>query len=98
MHYIESGINKKKLVYIISGKDEAISKDILNDIGRGVTIVPAIGAYNQSPLRMLMVTMNTREYRQVLNIVKTHDKEAFMVTDTVSDVHGQGFTYEPGSV
>jgi uncharacterized membrane-anchored protein YitT (DUF2179 family) len=98
MHYIEFGMNKKKLVYIISGQSEAITRDILNGVGRGVTIVPAVGAYSQSPTQMLMVTINTREYRQVLNIVNSHDKEAFMVADTVSDVRGQGFTYEPGSV
>jgi uncharacterized membrane-anchored protein YitT (DUF2179 family) len=98
MHYIESGVNRKKLVYIISDKSDAISGDILNEIGRGVTIVPAIGAYNQNPIQMLMVTLGTRDHRQLLNIVNKYDREAFMITDTVADVHGRGFTYEPGSV
>jgi len=98
MHYIESGIKKKKIVYIISDKHELISKDILYEIGRGVTIVPAIGAYKQNPLQMLMVTLSMRDYRQLISIVNKYDKEAFMIADTVSDVHGRGFTYEPGSV
>jgi uncharacterized membrane-anchored protein YitT (DUF2179 family) len=98
MHYIESGMNKKKMVYVISEKNELISNDILYKVGRGVTIVPIIGAYRQNPMQMLMVTLNTRDYRQLLAIVNEHDREAFMITDTVSDVHGQGFTYEPGSV
>ena len=98
MHYIESGVNKKKMVYIISEKNELISNDILSEVGRGVTIVPAIGAYRQNPVKMLMVTLNTRDYRRLLSIVNKYDKEAFMITDTVTDVHGRGFTYESGSV
>jgi len=98
MHYIESGMNKKKMVYIISDKNKSIADDILHEIGRGVTILPAIGAYKQNPIQMLMVTINKRDYRQLLTVVNKYDKEAFMITSTVSDVHGKGFTYESGSV
>jgi uncharacterized membrane-anchored protein YitT (DUF2179 family) len=98
MHYIESGINKKKMVYIISRMHEQISGDILNEIGRGVTMIPAVGAYQKTPVQMLMVTLNRKNYQQLLTIVNKYDKEAFMITDTVSDVHGRGFTYESGSV
>jgi uncharacterized membrane-anchored protein YitT (DUF2179 family) len=98
MHYIESGMNKKKLVYIISEEHEAITNDIQTEVGRGVTIVPAIGAYRQNPVQMLMVTLNSRDHRQLLTIVNKYDKDAFMITDTVSDVHGRGFTYDSGSV
>jgi uncharacterized membrane-anchored protein YitT (DUF2179 family) len=98
MHYIESGLNRKKLIYIISDRHESIAHDILHEINRGVTIVPAIGAYNKNPLQMLMVTLNARDYRQVQTLVNKYDPEAFMITDTVSDVHGRGFTYDSGSV
>ena len=98
MSYLENGINKKKMVYIISRAHEAITQDILQNIGRGVTLIPSTGAYNKNEKPMLMVTLNTRDYQKLLVIVDSHDKEAFMITDTVSDVHGKGFTYEPGSV
>ena len=98
MDYIESGINKKKLVYIISDMNDRISNDILHEINRGVTIVPAIGAYKQKNLQMLMVTLNSKEYKHLVTIVNKHDDKAFMITDTVADVHGHGFTYESGSI
>ncbi|MCL2377939.1 MAG: YitT family protein [Defluviitaleaceae bacterium] len=98
MNYIENGTNKKKMVYIISDVYEAIAKDIMNDIGRGVTIIPATGAFEKKEKPMLMVTMDTRNYQRLLAIVKERDDSAFMITDTVSDVHGRGFTYESGSV
>jgi len=98
MNYIENGTNKKKMVYIISDFYEAIAQDIMHDIGRGVTIIPATGAFEQKEKPMLMVTMDTRNYQRLLSIVKERDDTAFMITDTVSDVHGRGFTYESGSV
>jgi len=98
MSYLENGTNKKKMVYIISDVYEAIAQDIMHSIGRGVTIIPATGAFEQKQKPMLMVTMSTKNYQQLLGIVNNHDPNAFMITDTVSDVHGRGFTYESGSV
>ena len=98
MGYIESGMNKKKLVYILSDKNQSITTDILNKIGRGVTLVPVIGAYEQTEKQMLMVTLDGKDYQSLLQVVNTHDQDAFMITDTVSDVHGRGFTYDSGSV
>jgi uncharacterized membrane-anchored protein YitT (DUF2179 family) len=42
--------------------------------------------------------MDSKNYRDLLGIVKEHDNEAFMITDNVSEVHGKGFTYNSGSV
>jgi uncharacterized membrane-anchored protein YitT (DUF2179 family) len=98
MSYIETGANKKKMVYIISDLHNAIIHDIHNIIGRGVTIIPAIGAYEQQDKPMLMVTLDKKNYQELVTIVNRHDPHAFMITDTVSDVHGRGFTYESGSI
>ena len=98
MGYIESGLRKRKMVYIISEKAEAITNDILTKLGRGVTLVPVIGAYERKEKEMIMVTMDSKNYRDLLEIVKEHDKESFMITDNVSEVHGQGFTYDTGTV
>ena len=98
MSYIESGINKKKLVYIISDMAARITDDILHEVGRGVTVVPVIGAHEKTERNMLMVTLDNKDYRQLVGVVNKHDEGAFMITDTVSDVHGRGFTYESGSV
>ncbi|MCL1877925.1 MAG: YitT family protein, partial [Defluviitaleaceae bacterium] len=98
MSYLENGVSKKKMVYIISSFHESITREILHDIGRGVTIIPSVGAFENTERPMLMVTLNSKNYQQLLGIVDKYDKEAFMITDTVSDVHGEGFTYESGSV
>jgi len=98
MHYLETGINRKKMVHIISDKMDDIKHDILHEVGRGATVIPAVGAYNGNAVNMLMVTCTTSDYRKLLALVDKHDKKAFMVTNSVKDVHGEGFTYEPGTV
>lgn len=98
MNYLETGLNRKKMVYIISKKHDILVNEILHTIERGATIVPVVGAYKQDEHKMIMVTLNKKNYQQLINIVNQHDKQAFMVTDTVADVHGEGFTYESGTV
>jgi len=98
MRYIESGMNKKKMVYIISDAYKPITHDILTKINRGVTQIPIIGAYEQKERQMVMVTLDSKNYRDLLTVVQEHDKHAFVIADNVSEVHGRGFTYESGSV
>jgi uncharacterized membrane-anchored protein YitT (DUF2179 family) len=98
MQYIDNGINKKKRVHIISKQNDAIVADIMSELGKSVTIIPAVGSYEQAEMPMLMITLDASDYRGLIEIVDKHDKQAFMVTDVVSDVHGRGFTYGSGSV
>lgn len=98
MRYIESGMNRKKVIYIISDNQQAILNDILHEVKRGVTVIPVKGGYSKKQNEMLMVTLASKDYQKIIGVVDKHDEKAFMITSTVSDVHGLGFTYESGSV
>ena len=98
MSQIENGLNRKKCIYVISEKYEEIMHELLHTFGRGITVVPAMGAYSKSPTPMLMITIGKHHYRQIIDVVNKHDEKCFMVTNNVADVHGRGFTFESGSV
>ena len=98
MGYIENGLSKKKRVHIISKQSDAIVKDVMDEMGKSVTVIPTTGSYEQVEMPMLMITLEASDYRRLIEIVGKHDKQAFLVTDVVSDVHGRGFTYGSGSV
>jgi uncharacterized membrane-anchored protein YitT (DUF2179 family) len=98
MGYIENGLSKKKRVHIISKQSDAIINDIMDEMGKSVTVIPTTGSYEQQEMPMLMVALDAGDYRNLIEIVSKHDKQAFLVTDVVSDVHGRGFTYGSGSV
>lgn len=93
MDYIDTGLNRKKALYIISEHHEKISADILGIVSRGVTIVPTEGAYTHEQQKMLMVIVSDRDYRQVRAIIDEHDKNAFVVIYSVANVQGLGFSY-----
>lgn len=96
--YLENGVNRKKMVYVISANHDDIEREVLHTIKRGVTIIPVIGAFKKDEKKMLMVTLNKKDYQMLLTIVNRIDKKAFMITSAVADVHGEGFTYQSGSV
>jgi len=98
MGYIENGLSKKKRVHIISKHSDAIIDAIWKEVNRGVTCIPTTGAYEKQELPMLMVMLDSSDYRKLVEVVNRIDPAAFMVTDVVSDVHGRGFSYGSGSV
>jgi len=98
MSQIENGLNKKKCIYVISEKHEAIMAELLTTFERGITVLPTMGAYSKATTPMLMITIGKQHYRQLIEIVNKHDEKCFMVTNVVSDVHGRGFTFESGQV
>ena len=98
MEYMATGVNKKKMVYILSAENERITQEVLTKLNRGVTQVPVIGGYGKTQKQMLMVTLDRKGYQELKEIVSRFDPKAFMITDTVSDVHGEGFSYDSGSV
>ena len=98
MGYIENGLTKRKEIKIISLKYEAILADITKELGKSVTILPAKGSYAGAETPMLLLLIDASDYRTLIEIVDKHDEAAFMVTTTVTDVHGRGFTYDSGRV
>lgn len=94
MSYLETGLNKKRLMQIISREKEPILEALLHELQAGVTIIPALGGYTREEKDILMVTINNRDFAQAKAIVDRFDKKAFVVVHNVADVHGLGFTYE----
>ena len=98
MNWIETGMTKRKRVQIISDMHREIVADISRELGRSVTLIPTTGSFKGEEKPMLMILMDSSDYKKLVEIVDRHDRAAFMVTDVVSDVHGRGFTYDSGSV
>ncbi|OON94204.1 MAG: hypothetical protein ATN33_04725, partial [Epulopiscium sp. Nele67-Bin001] len=49
VHYVIDGIHKKRTIYIITDEEhkELVYKALLASVNRGITIIPAVGAYTQ---------------------------------------------------
>ncbi|XOQ48921.1 MAG: DUF2179 domain-containing protein [Eubacteriales bacterium] len=79
-----------KLLFIISKENDEITKDIL-EMDRGVTILKSRGAYSGREGEVLLCAVRRYEVVKVKDIVRSHDKNAFMIVGEAGEISGEGF-------
>ena len=88
---IQVGIYSAKGVTIITTKEDEIRKRIMEDTGRGITLIDAKGGYTQKEIEMLYCVVGQYQLIKVKTIVKEVDPSAFMIVADVHEVIGNGF-------
>lgn len=88
---IQVGIYSAKGVTIITTKEDEIRKRIMEDTGRGITLINAKGGYTQKEIGMLYCVVGQYQLIKVKTIVKEVDPSAFMIVADVHEVIGNGF-------
>ena len=83
-----------KAIFIISEKEEEISKYIMDEIKRGVTLLDAKGAYSGNNRNVIFCIANKREVPKIKEKIKEIDSSSFVVVTTVSEAIGEGFNTE----
>lgn len=81
---------------IVSAKWRLISDTINKDMERGTTLYYAEGGYTGFERKVVKVSFTRNEYRDLLRIVKSIDKYAFITITNVDEIHGNGFSYDDG--
>lgn len=85
------GIGEKKNIMIITKKYEEISRDIMNELVRGVTYLDGEGAYSKIPTKVILTVVSTGQISKLRSIVNKHDLDAFMTISESMEVRGKGF-------
>lgn len=88
---VQEGFYAAKGVTIITGKADEVARAILQQVERGCTVIPAVGAYTGQPRSMLYVVVQRGELTPVKQIVRRIDAKAFLVVSDVHEVLGEGF-------
>lgn len=70
---------------------EEVSKQIIEHLGRGATILQGKGAFTGESRPVVMVILRTRQLSLATNIVKEADPQAFTFVHDVTEVIGHGF-------
>ena len=91
LDYIVYGVGKGKLLLIITEKPDELSSEIIARVGRGVSILPAVGAYTGEKKSMLVVAIHRSDAQKIYDVLKTVDEHAFTVVTEAGEVLGQGF-------
>jgi uncharacterized membrane-anchored protein YitT (DUF2179 family) len=96
--FVLAGGRRARQALIISERWAEVRDAILTEMERGVTILPARGAYTGSERPILLCVVNPTEIAQVRRLVMSFDPQAFVVITATSEVWGEGFAPIHGEI
>ncbi len=84
--------HSKIQVKILSDHSEDIRNVILTVLDRGCTMLHAQTGFAHNERDMLLTVITNRELAKLNQLVLEIDPQAFIITSSVNEVHGRGFT------
>lgn len=76
---------------IITSQPDAVARQIMEELERGVTILPGTGAYTGAERPVLYCVITRSEVNQLKTLVHEQDPRAFMVIGQAHEALGEGF-------
>ncbi|MFC4302862.1 YitT family protein [Cohnella boryungensis] len=92
--YIQEGAYSAKAFTILCTEPEKLAGTITRALDRGVTLMPAVGAYSGESKTIVYCVVSRFEIGKLKSLVRQHDRRAFIVISEVHDVLGEGFRDE----
>jgi uncharacterized membrane-anchored protein YitT (DUF2179 family) len=95
MNLVVTGMSQRKAIFIISPQWQEISRGILEEIQRGVTVIRGQGGYSQQEQQILYTVVTFQELANLKQIVRRHDPAAFVVVTETTEVMGHRIGNQP---
>ena len=95
MNLVLIGLSQRKAIMIISTKWEEISREIMNRLQRGVTVVRGQGGYTGKDLHILYSVITFTELSRFKELIRKIDPEAFVVVTETLEVMGKRIGNQP---
>ncbi|HHX77835.1 MAG TPA: YitT family protein [Firmicutes bacterium] len=88
---VQEGFAFSKAALIISPQSRQIAGRVLEEMGRGATVLKAEGAFTGEEKEVVLVVMSQGEVSRLKALVYDIDPRAFVVISNASEVLGEGF-------
>jgi uncharacterized membrane-anchored protein YitT (DUF2179 family) len=88
LDFVLHGLEEYTTITIVSAEHDEIRRRITEDMGRGVTVFKGMGGLARTEQHILYCVVTRLEIGRVKGIVKAVDGNAFIVTQSASDVEG----------
>lgn len=85
------GLDYAKVAYVISNKEKELTKILLKELSRGVTILHGEGAYSKEEKRIIMCAVKKQQISKLKEVVKSIDPDAFIILTEAREIVGMGF-------
>jgi len=89
--FMQTGVRRAKVFYIISEKSVVITQRILLSLDRGVTILHGRGAYSGKEKDVLFCLVAPQQITAMKKLIAQEDPDAFVVVSDAKEVLGEGF-------
>ena len=89
------GLSQRKAIMIISPQWKEISRQIMEKLQRGVTMVQGVGGYSGQQLHILYSVVTLTELSRFKEMVRKIDPKAFVVVTETLEVMGKGIGNQP---
>jgi uncharacterized membrane-anchored protein YitT (DUF2179 family) len=89
------GLNQRKAIMIISPQWEEISRQIMEKLQRGVTMVTGVGGYSGQQLHILYSVVTIAELSRFKEMIRKIDPNAFVVVTETLEVMGKRIGNQP---
>lgn len=88
---VQEGLGYARAVTIISEKPEEVRQAILDQIGRGLTVLQGWGGFSKEPRPVLYVVVSRSQISALKRLIADRDPDAFVVVSEAHEVLGEGF-------
>lgn len=85
------GTGNGKMLMIITDKADEVSQAIVKSSPRGVSVIPAKGAYTGTDKSVLLCVARKHEISGILKTVNSVDDKTFIIVSEANEILGKGF-------
>lgn len=93
-NYFIQGLGRKIAITVISDYSFDINKMLLNKYQRGVSLYKSEGGFSHKERDIILTVVPFRIFPSIRDDILEIDKNAFVFTHVISEVYGEGFTYD----
>lgn len=86
-----NGLDKKKVLFIVSRKEEQISERINEELNRGATLLYGEGSFTRISRSVIYCVVSLTQVPRVRRIIEEIDPYSFITILDASEVQGKGF-------
>lgn len=95
VNLVVTGLSQRKSVMIISSQWQEISREIMDKLDRGVTVIHGQGGYSGKQQKILYSVVSFQELARFKEVVRTIDPNAFVVINNTLEVMGHRIGNQP---
>lgn len=84
------GRDEERMLYVISGYAEDITRRILAELNTGATILHGLGAYSGNNRSVILCVLKKSLAPRAIAIVREVDERAFLIVTDAREIYGEG--------